>query len=37
LLVADPSKLYEKTGWKPKVQLEELIKMMVEHDLAKEA
>jgi GDPmannose 4,6-dehydratase len=33
LLIGDPSKAMEKLGWKPKVQLPELIKMMVEYDL----
>jgi GDPmannose 4,6-dehydratase len=33
ILIGDPSKAYEKLGWKPKVQLPELIKMMVYNDL----
>jgi GDPmannose 4,6-dehydratase len=33
LLIGDPSKAINKLGWKPKVQLPELVKMMVEHDL----
>lgn len=33
LLIGDPSKAMKKMGWKPKVQLPELIKMMVENDL----
>ena len=33
ILVGDPSKAADKLGWKPKVQLPELIKMMVTHDL----
>jgi GDPmannose 4,6-dehydratase len=33
LLIGDPSKAMKKLGWKPKVQLPELIKMMVESDL----
>lgn len=33
LLVGDPAKAMNKLGWKPKVQLPELVKMMVEHDL----
>jgi GDPmannose 4,6-dehydratase len=33
LLIGDPSKAVEKLGWKPKVQLPELVKMMVESDM----
>lgn len=33
LLIGDPTKAYKALGWKPKVQLPELIKMMVENDL----
>ena len=33
LLIGDPSKAFTKLGWKPKVQLPELIKMMVDNDL----
>lgn len=33
LLVGDPTKAYEKLGWKPKHTLEELVKEMVESDL----
>jgi GDPmannose 4,6-dehydratase len=33
LLIGDPSKAMKKLGWKPRVQLPELIKMMVESDL----
>lgn len=33
LLIGDPSKALNKLGWKPKVQLPELIKMMVESDI----
>jgi GDPmannose 4,6-dehydratase len=33
LLIGDPSKAMKKLGWKPNVQLPELIKMMVESDL----
>jgi GDPmannose 4,6-dehydratase len=38
LLIGDPSKARARLGWEPKVQLAELIKMMVAHDitLAKE-
>jgi GDPmannose 4,6-dehydratase len=33
LLIGDPSKAITKLGWKPKVNLPELVKMMVNHDL----
>jgi GDPmannose 4,6-dehydratase len=33
LLIGDPSKAATKLGWKPKVSLLELIKMMVENDI----
>jgi len=33
LLIGDPTKAMTKLGWKPKVQLPELIKMMVAHDM----
>jgi GDPmannose 4,6-dehydratase len=33
LLIGDPAKAATKLGWKPKVQLPELIKMMMESDL----
>ena len=33
LLIGDPSKALQKLGWKPKVQLPELIKMMVANDI----
>jgi GDPmannose 4,6-dehydratase len=33
ILIGDSSKAYEKLGWKPKVQLPELVKMMVNNDL----
>jgi GDPmannose 4,6-dehydratase len=33
LLIGDPTKAITKLGWKPKVQLPELVKMMVEYDL----
>jgi len=33
LLIGDPSKAKAKLGWEPKVQLPELVKMMVEHDV----
>jgi GDPmannose 4,6-dehydratase len=33
LLIGDPSKAISKLGWKPKVQLPELIKMMVAKDM----
>ncbi|GHT96637.1 GDP-mannose 4,6-dehydratase [Spirochaetia bacterium] len=34
LLIGDPTKAMMKLGWKPKVHLPELIKMMVQNDLA---
>ncbi|GHU16231.1 GDP-mannose 4,6-dehydratase [Spirochaetia bacterium] len=33
ILIGDPTKAVAKLGWKPKVQLPELVKMMVKHDL----
>ena len=33
ILIGDPSKALAKLGWKPKVQLPELVKMMVENDV----
>jgi GDPmannose 4,6-dehydratase len=33
LLIGDPSKAMTKLGWKPKVQLSELVRMMVQNDL----
>jgi GDPmannose 4,6-dehydratase len=33
LLIGDPSKATAKLGWKPKVQLPELVQMMVESDI----
>jgi GDPmannose 4,6-dehydratase len=33
LLISDPSKTKEKLGWEPKVQFDELVKMMVEADV----
>jgi GDPmannose 4,6-dehydratase len=33
LLVADPSKANQELGWHPKVEFEDLIKMMVDTDL----
>lgn len=32
-LLGDPSKAREKLGWQPKVSFEQLVQMMVEHDL----
>ncbi len=34
LLVADPTKAHQKLGWRPSVSFEELVKMMVDADLA---
>ncbi len=36
ILVGDPSKAREKLGWKPKVNFDALVKIMVEADLAAE-
>jgi GDPmannose 4,6-dehydratase len=33
LLIGDPAKAFEKLGWKPETNLEQLCKMMVEADL----
>jgi GDPmannose 4,6-dehydratase len=33
ILIGDPSKAFSRLGWRPKVQLPELIKMMVIHDI----
>jgi len=33
LLIGDPSKAKQKMGWEPKVQLLELVRMMMEHDV----
>ena len=33
ILIGDPSKALSQLGWKPKVQLPELIRMMVVNDL----
>ena len=37
LLIGDASKAREKLGWKPEVTFPELVKMMVSHDLKREA
>jgi GDPmannose 4,6-dehydratase len=36
-LIGDPSKAREKLGWKPEVDFPALVKMMVDHDLQREA
>jgi GDPmannose 4,6-dehydratase len=36
LLIGDPSKAREKLGWTPKVGFEDLVRMMVENDLAEQ-
>ncbi|MBB2922896.1 GDP-mannose 4,6-dehydratase [Cellulomonas cellasea] len=36
LLIGDPSKAADKLGWKPKVGFEQLVTMMVDHDLAEQ-
>ena len=33
ILLGDPTKAMQKLGWKPKVSLDELVDMMIEHDL----
>ena len=37
LLVGDYSNLHNKTGWKPKTTFPELVKMMVDNDIAEES
>jgi GDPmannose 4,6-dehydratase len=37
LLIGDPTKAREKLGWQPEVDFEQLVKMMVTHDLELEA
>lgn len=37
LLIGDASKAREKLGWKPEVSFPELVRMMVRHDLRREA
>jgi len=37
ILTGDATKAREKLGWKPRVDFPELVRMMVEHDLAAEA
>jgi GDPmannose 4,6-dehydratase len=37
LLIGDPSKARTKLGWEPEVDFDTLIKMMVDHDLQREA
>jgi len=34
LLIGDPAKARRQLGWEPKVRFHELVKIMVEHDLA---
>ncbi|MDR1904096.1 MAG: GDP-mannose 4,6-dehydratase [Treponema sp.] len=34
ILIGDPSKAFSRLGWKPKVRLPELIRMMIAHDTA---
>jgi GDPmannose 4,6-dehydratase len=36
LLIGDPTKAREKLGWKPKVDFEHLVRMMVDSDLAEQ-
>ena len=35
LLIGDPTKARTELGWEPKVKFQELVRMMVEADLAK--
>ena len=35
LLIGDPTKARTKLGWKPEVQFEELVRMMVDADIAR--
>jgi GDPmannose 4,6-dehydratase len=35
LLVADPTKARSTLGWEPRVQFEELVRMMVDADIAR--
>jgi GDPmannose 4,6-dehydratase len=37
LLIGDPSKARERLGWQPEVSFEQLVEMMVEHDLRYES
>ena len=37
LLIGDPAKAKAKLGWQPEVSFDELVQMMVDHDLAYEA
>ena len=37
LLIGDPTKAKAKLGWQPEVSFDELVQMMVDHDLAYEA
>ena len=32
-LLGDPSKINQKLGWQPKVGFEQLVRLMVDHDL----
>ena len=36
LLIGDPAKAREKLGWTPKVRFEDLVRMMVDSDLAEQ-
>ena len=36
-LVGDPTKAKEQLGWVPETSFEELVSMMVEHDLKQES
>ena len=36
LLIGDPAKAFDKLGWKPQVGFEQLVRMMVDNDLAEQ-
>ncbi|ADG75257.1 GDP-mannose 4,6-dehydratase [Cellulomonas flavigena DSM 20109] len=36
LLIGDPAKAHEQLGWKPQVGFEQLVEMMVDHDVAEQ-
>ncbi len=37
LLIGDPTKSRTRPGWEPKVEFPELVRMMVENDLAEQS
>jgi GDPmannose 4,6-dehydratase len=36
LLIGDPTKARDRLGWKPEVTFDQLVEMMVQHDLERE-